>query len=447
MASDLSTLLHGSSEEELQAWITNQRFFASKAAEMSHFGVLDVVQIRQDPPLAIALLEARFNSGTHDLYQLIMTREGERPIFDALREPDMGGALVDLMCDSATVDGVEGSVRFHWTGTVERPPEGAKVRPLGVEQSNTSFVIGDELIVKAIRRVEPGDNPELEMLRFLSEHGFEHIAPLAGWYEFSGPRLETTLGVAQAFVPAGRDGWAYALEDPQGFLERVSDLGAVTGRMHTTLAADALDPAFAPEEPNAEALGLLTAMIDEEIERTFLDIEPDDERLGDVATRGEEIRDRLTLLSHASVGGRLIRHHGDYHLGQTLLDGERWVILDFEGEPARSLPERRRKRSPLRDVAGMLRSFAYAASAAELIHGTPVPEGWEEEARTRFLEGYYGAVDPGLLPAGQAAAGKLLAIFELEKAVYELRYELNNRPDWLPIPVAGIRRLLDAPLD
>jgi trehalose synthase-fused probable maltokinase len=148
-------------------------------------------------------------------------------------------------------------------------------------------------------------------------------------------------------------------------------------------------------------------------------------------------------MSHVGVGGRLIRHHGDYHLGQTLLSDSRWIILDFEGEPARSLLERRRKRSPLRDVAGMLRSFAYAASASQLLRGVPAPEGWEERARSYFLEAYLAAADPSLLPAGRSATEKLLEIFELEKAVYELRYELNNRPDWVPIPVAGIARLLE----
>jgi trehalose synthase-fused probable maltokinase len=120
-----------------------------------------------------------------------------------------------------------------------------------------------------------------------------------------------------------------------------------------------------------------------------------------------------------------------------------WVILDFEGEPARPLAERRRKRSPLRDVAGMLRSFAYAASAVSLLRDSDPPHGWEEQARARFLEGYFETVDPVLLPSGQAAIERLLAVFELEKAVYELRYELNNRPDWVGIPVRGIQRLIE----
>ena len=152
-------------------------------------------------------------------------------------------------------------------------------------------------------------------------------------------------------------------------------------------------------------------------------------------------------MSHIGSGGRLIRHHGDLHLGQTLRThgrDARWIIIDFEGEPARPLTERRRKRSPLRDVAGMLRSFAYAASASQLLRGVPAPEGWEQQARSAFLEAYLATVEPTLLPAGRPAIEKLLAIFELEKAVYELRYELNNRPDWVPIPVAGIARLLES---
>ena len=159
------------------------------------------------------------------------------------------------------------------------------------------------------------------------------------------------------------------------------------------------------------------------------------------------MRDRLRMLTHIGSVGKGIRHHGDYHLGQALWtkDGD-WLVLDFEGEPARSVPERRRKRSPLRDVAGMLRSFAYAASASKLQRGVEPPPRWEEECRSEFLEGYLATVDATLLPAGEQAIERLLTVFELEKAVYELRYELNNRPDWVGIPVAGIQRMLEAEL-
>jgi trehalose synthase-fused probable maltokinase len=288
------------------------------------------------------------------------------------------------------------------------------------------------------------------MLRFLTSRGFPNIAELAGWISYSGELMDATLGVVQRFVAAGRDGWELALDeigaDPEAFVARMAELGAVIGRMHTALASDGSDPAFAPEEPSQESTSLITATIDEQIERLFVDLPSDNDALAPIAHRGEEVRDRLSLLSHIGSGGRLIRHHGDLHLGQTLLAPDRWIVLDFEGEPARPLLERRRKRSPLRDVAGMLRSFAYAASAAELQRGATAPEGWEDRTREAFLTGYFGNVDPSLLPPGEANARTLLTIFELEKAVYELRYELNNRPDWVRIPVAGIARLLEEPL-
>jgi trehalose synthase-fused probable maltokinase len=212
--------------------------------------------------------------------------------------------------------------------------------------------------------------------------------------------------------------------------------------MHSALASDASNPAFAPEDPGDEQLSLVVATIDEQIERVFVDL-PETDDVAPIRGRGEEVRDRLQMLSHVGVGGKLIRHHGDFHLGQTLLSPRGWMILDFEGEPARPLLERRRKRSPLRDVAGMLRSFAYAASASDVQRDAPAPERWEQRAREAFLDGYFNTVDPTLLPAGQGATDKLLQIFELEKAVYELRYEVNNRPDWVSIPVAGIARLLE----
>jgi predicted trehalose synthase len=408
--------------DPLADWLTEQRWFASKAREVASTNVLERVALSESPALELDIVEARFQAGTHELYQLLPG------------EPDGLRVLARLLGDEATVDGVA----FH--GGLE--PTG-DVRSMGAEQSNSSIVFGEEQVLKVFRRVEPGINPELEMLRFLSSRDFENIATLTGWYEYTGELMQATLGILQEFVTEARDGWQLALDDPLGLLQRLPELGAATGRMHSVLASDAADPAFTPEEPSDEALALLTATIDEQIERVFLDLPPHNPALAPIAGRGEEVRDRLQLMSHVGVGGRLIRHHGDYHLGQTMVRDSGWIILDFEGEPARSLLERRRKRSPLRDVAGMLRSFAYAASAAELMRGSPAPEGWEERARSAFLDAYFDAVEPTLLPAGQAAIEKLLAIFELEKAVYELRYELNNRPDWVPIPVAGIARLLD----
>ena len=297
--------------------------------------------------------------------------------------------------------------------------------------------------------LEAGVNPDLEILRFLTEVGFPNVPALQGWYGVSGRLIDATLGVLQTYVPDARDGWSIALDelerDPEGFLERVRRLGEVTGEMHTALASNQSDPHFCPENPSPEALGLLTASVDEEIEQIFIDL-PDEGIPGQIRGRGEEVRERLRLISNIGAPGRVIRTHGDYHLGQVIWNGDDWIVLDFEGEPARPLRERRQKRSPLRDVAGMLRSFAYAASASEVLRSNPVPADWEIRAREAFLTPYYEHVDARLLPHGQQNTERLLAIFELEKAVYELRYELNNRPDWVGIPVAGIARLLEEPL-
>jgi maltokinase len=407
----------------LEDWIVRQRWFASKAREIAAMNVLTRVELCDAPELALELVEARFQSGTHELYQLLPGQQGAVEALGTL----MGGEIA--------IDGVS----FHGGVT----PSGA-MRAMGAEQSNSSVVFGEELVLKVFRRLEPGINPELEMLRFLSAREFPNIAALAGWYEYSGDLMHATLGILQEFVGEARDGWGLAMDDPRGLATRIADLGTATGEMHSVLASDGEDPAFAPEEPSNEALALLTATIDEQIEGVFLDLPLENPAIAPIAGRSEEVRERLQLMSHVGVGGRLIRHHGDYHLGQTLLSDDCWIILDFEGEPARSLLERRRKRSPLRDVAGMLRSFAYAASASQLLRGVPAPDGWEAQAREDFLEAYLEAVEPTLLPAGRPAIEKLLQIFELEKAVYELRYELNNRPDWVPIPVAGIARLLES---
>jgi trehalose synthase-fused probable maltokinase len=317
---------------------------------------------------------------------------------------------------------------------------------MDVEQSNSSIVFDEELILKLFRRLSPGINPELELLRFLTRHGFPNIAQLAGWYAYSGGPIDATLGILQRFVAGGIDGWELALDrmadGAGGVLPLLRRLGEVTGELHTVLASDPEDPTFAPEQPSVEALALLTATVDEEIEQIFLDLPDDNPELEPIRGRGEEVRERLRLLTNIGGVGQVIRHHGDFHLGQTLWTDGDWVLLDFEGEPARPLSERRLKRSPLRDVAGMLRSFSYASSTSLLVNGVAPPEGWEEQARAEFLAGYLRAVDPWLIPSGSALQ-KLLAVFELEKAVYELRYELNNRPDWIGIPVAGIVRMLD----
>jgi maltokinase len=449
--------------ELLQEWVVAQRWFGAKGRQVSALEVLQAVPLREDEPLLVlAMIAARFPTGAHDLYQLpigirhadegwdkgVIAEAGKWTIYDGLTDPELARELLRRMREQSVARAGGSTLMFKWANGNEL--NGAnEVRPMGVEQSNSSMVFGETLVLKSFRRLEPGVNPELELLRFLDGHGFENIAPLAGWYEYEGRLVESTLGILQRYLKGARDGWSLAVEpdgeDPERLIEELDALGVVTGRMHSVLGSDAGEPAFAPEEPSDETLALITATVDEEIERIFKTL-PDDEEgpVAQIRGRSQDVRERLGQLSRIGVGGRVIRLHGDYHLGQVMRTERGWVVLDFEGEPARTLPERRQKRSPLRDVAGMLRSFAYVAAAGDILGTRTMPEDWESRARAAFLEGYFREVDPALLPPGQESTDKLLSVFELEKAVYELNYEINNRPDWVGIPVASIMHLLEA---
>ncbi len=446
--------------ESLRAWVEHQRWYASKSRTVAGIEIVEGVALGGDPTLFLALVQARFATGTHELYQLplwlrhsdtdteaeAIAHAGDWAVYDALAAPEGLVELLRRIDVDEEIVGTHGHFRFRRVPEATAAGEAAGARAMGVEQSNSSVVFDERLVLKVLRKLEPGVNPEIELLRFLTLRGFSHIAPLYGWYEYDGQPLAATLGIAQEFVPAAMGGWELGLRevrsDPEAFLSKLASLGAVTAQMHTVLASDAGDPAFSPEEPSQEALALLTATVDEDIERIFLRL-PDDEGVAPIRGRGQDVRERLAARALAGAGGRAIRIHGDYHLGQTLYAPQGWVVLDFEGEPARSLPERRQKRSPLRDVAGMLRSFAYLASASSILEGSPPPADFERRARTLFLEQYLAHVEPSLLPPGEAQIANLLSIFELEKAIYELRYELDNRPDWVPVPVAGIQRLVE----
>jgi maltokinase len=449
-------------EEELREWVQQQRWYASKSRSISGIQIVESITLREEPLLLLALVETRFATGTHELYQLPLairppsdddrgdsiSHTDDWTLYDALAEPEQAHELLRRIATTDEIETEDGHFSFHPFEDAENLAEVSDVRLMGVEQSNSSVVFDEHTVLKVFRKLEPGLNPELEVLRFLTYRGFPNIAPLHGWYEYEGQAFSATLGVAQAFLPDAIGGWELALEEiisaPDAFLERLGTLGTATAHLHNTLASDASDPAFSPEEPSQESLSLLTATVDEDIERIFLRLPDDEPRLAPIVGRGQDVRERLAARAQIGVTGRVIRTHGDYHLGQTLHTPRGWVIIDFEGEPARTLPERRQKRSPLRDVAGMLRSFAYVTSAVEIQRGRSAPEGYEQRMREQFLACYFTAIDATLLPAGEAAIKNMLSIYELEKAIYELRYELNNRPDWTPIPVAGIVRLLES---
>jgi len=267
------TALRELTQDDLIEYVTAQRWYGSKGREVAAAGVVDQVEL---PGLTLALVEVVFPEGTHEIYQLI---SGEK--LEGLADPAVARELVHLIrTGKAQRTAGEGTVVFeHVEGFAGLGSELTDARMNDAEQSNSSVVFDDALFLKAFRRLEPGTNPELEMLRFLTDHGFANIPPLGGWYSYAGPPLEATLGILQEFVADAVDGWELALDElasaPDAFLARLRRLGEITGEMHTVLASEGSDPSFCPEEPSLEALGLLNASIDEEIERAFIDL-PDD---------------------------------------------------------------------------------------------------------------------------------------------------------------------------
>ena len=290
-------------EEALRAFVLAQRWFGAKSREIAHFQVVAAPVARtEEPMLALALVEIRFHPGTHELYHVPLgfRRDWDDPIaeveewkvYDALADPELARELIRAMRSELDVAGGEAMVEFRGPGGDDPLDD---VRPMGREQSNSSLVFDDALVLKAYRRIEAGVNPELELLRFLTDRGFPSIASLQGWASYRGTPVEATLAIAQDYLPGEGDGWELALRSLREgwgdeFVERLRVLGEVTGAMHTVLASDYSDPSFAPEEPSTESLGLLTASVDEEIEELFVSL-PELEALGPILGRGEEVRE------------------------------------------------------------------------------------------------------------------------------------------------------------
>ena len=313
------------------------------------------------------------------------------------------------------------------------------VRPMTAEQSNSSLIYEDRLILKLFRRVHEGPNLDAEVTLALDEVGFNHIAaPLAVWR-----REGRDLAILQPFLAGGTEGWALALTSIRDlyaaqveparaggdFAGEARRLGEMTGRMHVALAE-----AFGsePGDPSDWAAAM----------RTQLD------RVAARSPWRAAVTAAIAGLSRVRDAGVAIRLHGDYHLGQVMRTDTGWFVLDFEGEPARPVEERRRPSSPLRDVAGMLRSLHYATEVVlherdeeERAALAPLASGWEQRNRDAFLQGYRDAkgIDE-LLPTDGEVFGTFLTAFELDKAVYEVGYERDHRPDWVGIPLAAIRR-------
>ncbi|HZO20974.1 MAG TPA: maltose alpha-D-glucosyltransferase [Steroidobacteraceae bacterium] len=399
---------------------------------------------------------------------------------DATTDENFCRAVVEAIGQGARIRTERGEVHLSATAVYSQLA-GDQSAPLSVtptagQSSNTTVRVGDQFFLKIYRRLQAGINPELEIGRYLTEVvRFPSIVPVAGAAEYRNADGNTvTLALLQAFVTNQGDGWDYTVnylsrfleerrtevalrEDVHGvYLELMKTLATRTAELHRALAAPTSDPAFAPEPLRAEDIATWRLNARREAEATLEQLAkpplpipqtllPDVEA---VLARRAALLKRIDSLGSVAPQGLKIRPHGDYHLGQVLVKRNDFIIVDFEGEPGRSLAERRLKQSPLRDVAGMLRSFSYARHAAVLrgmLHTPddvgrwePMLEKWESETRRVFLTTYDAIASAAGLYRSLPEVRPLLELFELEKALYEARYELGNRPDWASIPLRSL---------
>ena len=358
--------------------------------------------------------------------------------------------------------------RAHTDHPLQFDPATAQIRRSSVEQSNTSIRIGDQAIMKVIRKLESGPHPELEIARYLAAAGFAATPALLGWIETTGDegRESYALSLVQEFVPNRGDGWTWTLHQlnrgitsgDQTALDNLTKwldaLAKRTAELHRAFDADTDDPDFRPEPVAAEDFARWEQSAETMGERAFRSMEicpaldDDGRRLAvELGKIREAVFTRILDVKNLPRDFLRTRLHGDFHLGQVLVAGDDAVLVDFEGEPLRPLAQRRAKHCVLRDVAGIVRSLSYAAAAV----ARSLPAGkrqhialdqWQAQAARGFIESYF-ATAQGLrsIPRDRAEAEALLDFFLLEKALYEVNYEAANRPDWIAIPLQGVLSL------
>ena len=496
----------------LPAFLQLQRWFADKGTEIERvcFGA-HVEWRRGNSDWLLSTVQAHFKDGGRADYfmplaiawegaedervrllghqPIARVRRGARPgiLLDALADEQFGTALFEALREARALPFGDGRLGFYPSAAfgAHDPHAELPARMLGAEQSNTSVILGDRAILKAYRKLHVGTNPEIEMGLYLTEGSpFAHVPPVLGHVVFEAANGDpTVLALVQAYVPNLGDGWRYTqdyltrylqrcqgqpgcdnLQEEAGqaiFMTLMRGLGVRTGELHKALLAPTANVDFAPEVVEANEIGQWVARVEQEAETTFAALAEARERLvPELGAQVESLIGRRAALASlcreaALAGAHTVksRYHGDYHLGQVLVVNNDFVIIDFEGEPGRTLAERRRKHSPLKDVAGMLRSFDYAAFSAlksltlerpeDLPQLEPYTQRWEAQVARLFLEGYAEAVRDTPLDLALPQAQALMRLFQIEKALYEIRYELANRPDWLAIPVLGLLALLD----
>jgi trehalose synthase-fused probable maltokinase len=435
---------------KLPDYLKQQRWFSGKAWPIKSVSVVDHANLDFGAcSFSLAIVEVVYELGHPERY-LLPVKPAVEGIKDALDDVECLRGLFQLIREQREVSSGSGRVHGEWLATAAGHlslPEPVSVRRLLVEQSNTSVVIGEKVILKIIRKLEAGVNPEHEMGRFLATRtSFRATPTLLGALSVDGPS-GATLALVHRFIPNAVDGWKYTLDrfrkaealEP-AFLEEMRELGRRIGELHVALASETADPNFAPEPVLQEDLQRWSASIMGELGVTLAEaskLHPDLEH------HRERLLEHARRLAHVTPSGQKIRIHGDLHLGQVLRAEGQWLIFDFEGEPARSFTQRREKYSPLRDVAGMIRSFDYAEATVLLEGNSPGPR--MVPSREAFLEGYRETTrGAAFLPADDATFWGMLRAFELEKLLYEVRYEMQNRPDWVRIPVQALLRMEEA---
>ncbi|NVJ04544.1 phosphotransferase [Myxococcus sp. AM001] len=433
---------------KLPDYLKHQRWFSGKAWPIKHVTVMDHATIESGGcAFSLAVVEVIYELGSPERY-LLPVHPSSEGVRDALESDECLRGLFDLIRTGGQVASASGRVQGEWIGGQDgllALPASPAVRRLQVEQSNTSVVLGDQVILKIIRKLEAGVNPEHEVGRFLATRtSFRATPTLLGALQLEGA-AGATLAVAHRFVPDATDGWKYTLDRlrqeravGERFQSEMRDLGARLGELHLALAsATDEEPAFTPEPLLQEDLQRWSASIVGELGVTLADASRQNPEL---ENRREDLIEYARRLAQVPPSGQKIRIHGDLHLGQVLRTKDQWILFDFEGEPARSFTARREKYSALRDVAGMIRSFDYAEATVALEGGTPHER--INTIRDAFVEGYRQVTrGAAFLPTDEGTFDVMLRAFELEKLLYEVRYEMQNRPDWVRIPVQALLRM------